>query len=231
MWAASDMRGTNIQQHYGLRALCLLLTAMLSACALSGGNPPAASEQQAMATPIVEQQATQSVIPADAQLQFDKALASLKAGQNDAAKQQLLQLAAAYPDFTGPLINLGLIELKASRYEAAAALFKRAAERDSKSAVANNYLGVSYRYLGRFKEAETAYQSAIAADDTYAAAHLNLGVLYDLYLQQPERALPEYERYQGLMNAPDAKVASWIKELNSRLNADKKARAATGGQP
>lgn len=225
MWAVSNMRGTNTRRS----ALSLSLIVMLSACATTGGSKPAATEPVAVAT-AAEQVATQA-IPADAQLQFDKALVSLKAGQTEAAKQQLQQLAAAYPSFAGPLINLGLIELKATHYEAAAQLFKQAAERDAKSAAAHNYLGVSYRYLGRFKDAEMAYQAAIAADDTYAAAHLNLGVLYDLYLQQPEQALSEYERYQGLLNAPDAKVASWIKELNSRLNADKKARAASGGQP
>ncbi len=169
-------------------------------------------------------------LPAEAQLQYEQALAALKAGQTEAAKQQLQRLAAGYPNFTGATINLGLLELKASHYDAAAELFRRALASDAKSAVANNYLGVSYRYLGRFKDAEAAYQSAIAAEDSYAAAHLNLGVLYDLYLQQPQLALPEYERYQQLLGAPDAKVASWIKELNSRLKTDRKAMAASGAQ-
>jgi tetratricopeptide (TPR) repeat protein len=169
-------------------------------------------------------------VPPEAQQQFDKALASLKAGDVASATQQLQKLANAYPTFTGPLINLGLIELKASRYEPAAAYFKQALQRDPKSATANNYLGVCYRYLGKFKEAEAAYQQALASDDSYAVAHLNLGVLYDLYLQKPELALPEYVRYQALLPAPDAKVAGWIKEISARLNAEKR-KAATGATP
>jgi tetratricopeptide (TPR) repeat protein len=140
-------------------------------------------------------------------------------------------LADTYPAFTGPLVNLGLIELKANRYESAAAFFQRALERDPNSAAANNYLGVCNRYLGKFKEAESAYKLALTADDGYAAAHLNLGVLYDLYLQKPELALPQYERYQTLLPAPDAKVAGWIKEISGRLNADKRKAAAIGASP
>ncbi|MGE0113446.1 MAG: tetratricopeptide repeat protein [Steroidobacteraceae bacterium] len=208
----------------------LSVTMLLSACALSSGAAPRGM------TPIVRVPETvasaapaAAVVPAEAQQQFDKALLLLRAGQTASATQQLQQLAAGYPAFAGPLINLGLIELKGGRYDAAAKLFQQALERDARSTAANNYLGVSYRYLGRFKEAEAAYQAAIAADETYPAAHLNLGVLYDLYLQQPESALQQYERYQSLLDAPDAKVSGWIKELSSRLNADKKARPAAGG--
>jgi tetratricopeptide (TPR) repeat protein len=173
---------------------------------------------------------TTVAVPPEAQQQFDKALVLLKAGQTAPATQQLQKLADTYPTFTGPLVNLGLIELKANRYEPAMVYFKRALERDPKSAAANNYLGVCYRYLGRFKEAESAYQQALSTDDSYAVAHLNLGVLYDLYLQKPELALPEYERYQALLPAPDPKVASWIKEITGRLNADKR-KAASGASP
>jgi tetratricopeptide (TPR) repeat protein len=170
-------------------------------------------------------------VPPEAQQQFDKAIALLKAGQVAQATQQLHKLADAYPTFTGPLINLGLIELKANRYEPASAYFKQALQRDSKSAAANNYLGVCYRYLGKFKEAEAAYQQALAADDSYAIAHLNLGVLYDLYLQKPELALPQYERYQALLTTPDTKVAGYIKEITGRLNADKRKAAGGGASP
>ena len=58
-----------------------------------------------------------------------------------------------------------------------------------------NQLGIVYRKLGRFKEADDAYQRAVQIDPNYAIAYLNLGVLCDLYLQQPQRALEAYERY------------------------------------
>ena len=38
----------------------------------------------------------------------------------------------------------------------------------------------------------------VQIDPNYAIAYLNLGVLCDLYLQQPQRALEAYERYLAL---------------------------------
>jgi tetratricopeptide (TPR) repeat protein len=193
----------------------------LAPAASTSVRPTPAATSSAAPMPMVQ-------APADAQRQFDQALALLKSGQIPAATTQLQQLASAYPTLVGPLVNLGLIEIKANHFEAASAYFKQAVERDAKSAVANNYLGVSYRNLGRFNDAERAYKAAIAADDSYAAAHLNLGVLYDLYLQKPEASLSEYQRYQDLLSAPDIKVAGWIKELTGRINAEnKKAKPST----
>ena len=116
--------------------------------------------------------------------------------------------------------------LKANNFEAAERAFKHAVERDANSAIANNYLGVSQRNLGKFKDAEAAYLAAVTADDNYAAAHLNLGVLYDMYLQQPEQALTHYARYQQLQTTPDTKVGSWVKELRTRLGLNKKPAAS-----
>lgn len=208
-----------------------LVAWLLSGCALppstapepptrapAAAQPSAPESDAAASAPM-----TASVVPAEAQQRYDQALAAVKNGQIPAATSQLQKLAEAYPGFAGPVINLGLIELKATRYESANNFFKQAVQRDANSAVANNYLGLSYRNLGRFKEAQAAYQAAIAADANYAAAHLNLGVLYDLYLQQPELALAEYQRYQEILGTPDAKVAGWIKEVTGRLAADKRA--------
>ncbi len=210
----------------------LMLAAALSACAVTPVEHSMPTQSMVAApaagTAVVTPAA---VIPPEAQQSFDEAVNLLKSGQSGSAAERLQQLAASYPDFAGPVINLGLLELKANRYESAASQFKQALQRDSNSAAASNYLGVSYRNLGKFAEAESAYQRAIAADDNYAPAHLNLGVLYDLYLQKPAQALLEFERYQALQATPDVKVAGWIKELSARLSAEQKARAKAAGAP
>lgn len=149
------------------------------------------------------------------------------AGKIDEAALQLEQLAATYPTLSVPYINEGLMYLKANQFEAAERAFKHAVERDANSAIANNYLGVSQRNLGKFKDAEAAYLAAVGADDNYANAHLNLGVLYDMYLQQPEQALSHFEKYQQLTTTPDSRVAGWVKELRTRTGAGKKPAATT----
>ncbi len=81
-----------------------------------------------------------------------------------------------------------------------------------------NELGITERGLGKFADAEAAYQRAIAADPNYAPAHLNLGVLYDLYLGQPQKALDEFERYIGIAGE-NKQVDGWMVELRKRAGA------------
>ena len=63
----------------------------------------------------------------------------------------------------------------------------------------------------------------VQVDPNYANAYLNLGVLCELYLQQPERALQAYERYLELSPSPDARVNAWVSELKKRIGAEPRA--------
>jgi tetratricopeptide (TPR) repeat protein len=158
-------------------------------------------------------------LPPQAVQQFDQALVHMNAGDTAVAEQGFKSLAAAYPTFAGPWINLGILQAKAGKLAEAEQSLKAAVERNANSATAYNELGIVYRKLGRFKEADEAYQHAIQADPNYANAYLNLGVLCDLYLQQPERALEAYEHYLSLSASPDRKVTTWVSELKRRTGA------------
>ena len=87
---------------------------------------------------------------------------------------------------------------------------------DPLAAAIHNQVGIAHRHAGRFAEARAAYERALAADATLADAECNLGILLDLYLDDPAAALPHYERYVQL--AGDATGASaWLAELRTRL--------------
>jgi tetratricopeptide (TPR) repeat protein len=88
---------------------------------------------------------------------------------------------------------------------------------DPLSAALNNQLGIAYRKVGRFTDARAAYERAIAADPALADAECNLGILLDLYLDDPAAALPHYERYQALAGDADTPAAAWLAELRTRL--------------
>jgi tetratricopeptide (TPR) repeat protein len=92
--------------------------------------------------------------------------------------------------------------------------------------VAGNELGIVERKLGKFTEAEAAYQRTIAADPNYAPAHLNLGVLYDLYLAQPQKALEQFERYVEIAGE-NKQVTGWLVELRKRTGAPARVPAST----
>lgn len=79
-----------------------------------------------------------------------------------------------------------------------------------------NQQGIIYRKQGKFIAAEQAYQQAIAEQADYADAWLNLGILYDLYLPNTQKALEAYQKFQNLQMQPDKDVALWIKALESR---------------
>src|SRR5690606_29818103 len=130
--------------------------------------------------------------------------------------QNFRSLAAAYPAYSGPLLNLGILHVKAGKLDEAEQVIREAIARNGNNAAAFNHLGIVYRKLGRFKEADEAYTRAVQIDPNYALAYLNLGVLCDLYLLEPQRALEAYERYLSLAETPDAKVNAWVSELRKR---------------
>ena len=165
-------------------------------------------------------------MPPEAVQQFDNAVAMVTAGNLGAAENAFRSLSSAYPSYSGPLVNLGILQAKAGRLDDAEKTFKSALERKADSAPAHNQLGIVYRKQGRFQESDAAYTRAVQIDPTYANAYLNLGVLCDLYLQQPQRALEAFERYLSLTSAPDEKVSSWVKELKVRLGSAQRPSGA-----
>ena len=197
----------------------MLCTAML-VCSLATTGDAAAVSETAPAS-----------VPSAGQTQFDEAMRALRAGEMDQASLTFQELALRYPALSSPLLNLGLMEQKQNRHESAVSYFVRALERAPHSPVIYTSLGVSYRNLGKLKDAETAYLAAIAADSDYSQAHFNLAILQDLYLQQPEKAIHEYETYQSLLTVPDTKVTAWIKDIKGRIGESSGKAASAGAQP
>lgn len=159
----------------------------------------------------------------EAKQRFERAVTLLNSGDTAKAEQELRALGEAYPQYSGPAVNLGILQMKAGRLTDAEATLKRAVDRNPQNAQAHNELGIVYRRQGKFGDADAAYQRAIEITPDYALAHLNLGVLCDLYLQQPERALAEYEKYLSLTDTPAPQVAQWVAELKARAGAAQRA--------
>lgn len=213
--------------------------ALAAACLLSacGSSPSKDSQDEPVASaqgerkveqksrkrgePDVESQEAAPVgpppIPPEATQQFERALTLLSAGDFAQAAADLQRLADAYPDYAGPLVNLGIVHQKTGNLAEAEKVLKAATQRGEPNAAAFNQLGIVYRKLGRFKEADQAYTQALSIDPNYALAHLNLGVLCDMYLGDAQRALTAYEAYLQRAPNPDARVAGWVKELRNRL--------------
>jgi len=165
------------------------------------------------------QVASEQPVPERAAQQYRQALDMMRSGRDTDAELELKQLSAAYPQFAGPQLNLGILYLKDSKLTQAETALKAAVQINPANAPAGNELGIVERRLGKFADAEAAYQRTISADPNYAPAHLNLGVLYDLYLAEPKKALDEFERYIEIAGQGNKQVAAWVVELRKRVAA------------
>jgi tetratricopeptide (TPR) repeat protein len=184
---------------------------------VSAAAPPAGTAS-AGAAPGGTTAAAQAPVPDRAAQQYRQALDLIRNGRDADAELELKQLSVAYPQFAGPPLNLGLLYVKDSKLNEAESVLKAAVNINPANLQAGNELGIVERRLGKFADAEAAYQHTLAADPNYAPAHLNLGVLYDLYLSEPQKALDEFERYIELAGT-NKQVAGWVAELKKRVGA------------
>jgi tetratricopeptide (TPR) repeat protein len=139
----------------------------------------------------------------------------MRSGNNTEAELEFKQVALQFPQLSAPYVNLGILYRKTGRLDLSEDSLKTAVERNDGSAVAWTELGATQRLRGEFPNAAASYEKAIAADPNFAAAYRNLGVVSDLYLGDPERALTAFERYKEL-TGEEKPVSGWIAELRAR---------------
>ncbi len=177
----------------------------------------AAADSDAVHIPPVPHDAAAEPMAAAAMNDYFNALQALRDGDAARAESLFRDIAERYPLLSGPWVNLGLIALQQDRFDDAENALRRALEVNARNPYAHNALGLALREQGRFDEAAAHYQQAVTLDPMYARAHFNLGVLAELYLQQPADALAHFRRYQALQKQPDQTVANWITDLERRV--------------
>ena len=198
-----------------LNAGLILLTLLVSGCASTARAPDSTSPSAQKPVPGSAKLVEEPVSPG-LQQAYDQALAHLKAGRNKEAEQGLLALAQRAPELSGPHANLGVLYSRGGRTKEAIEALNRAVRLNPRRAAYYNELGIIYRQEGKFDDARKQYLKALDADSEYAWAHRNLAILYDLYLQDPKKALPHYQRYQQLLPKEDNMVSKWIIDLQRR---------------
>lgn len=222
----------------GLRSLLTAVAALsLAACAAPGpakrGGDQVRTAVRADA-PAIRNGADDSAEVAakgDPDQRFQQALALMKARQIEPAQAAFLELSRDYPEFSGPLTDLGILYAQGSQLSLAVASLSRAVALKPDNEIAHNWLGTLHRENGDFMRAEQAYQAAIAAKPGYPQAHLNLAILYDVALHRPQQALQGYRQYQHLSGGDSLIVEAWIRELETRLDAAATATEVAGAAP
>ena len=174
-------------------------TGALGAAAAPGATPP---------VPVA--------VTARGKADFDRAVGFMRAGNTTEAELEFKQVALQFPQLSSPYVNLGILYRKTGRLDQSEAALKTAVQRNDANAVAWTELGATQRLRGEFPTAAESYEKAIADDPNFAPAYRNLGVVTDLYLGDPERALTAFEKYKEL-TGEEKPVSTWIAELRVRL--------------
>ena len=73
-----------------------------------------------------------------------------------------------------------------------------------------------FRKEGKFKEAREVYTKALEKNADYLPVIRNLGILCDIYIQDLQCALDQYERYLE-MEPEDKEVKIWAADLKRRV--------------
>jgi len=98
-------------------------------------------------------------------------------------------------------------------YEEALKYYNKALELDSANPVIMNHIGYVYKKMGDYDKSENAYLQAIVASPGYVNTYINLGILYDDFLNDSEKALSYYKKYLELGGERKAEVNKWIMDI------------------
>ena len=208
---ASGRRGVAVR--VAGAAVPAIVALLLAACE----SAPPAKPSEAPSAPAATAPGAAPNVPVTprGKADFERAVGFMRAGNNTEAELEFKQVALQFPQLSAPYVNLGILYRKSGRLEQSEDALKTAVERNDGSAVAWTELGATQRLRGEFPNAAASYEKAIADDPNFAPAYRNLGVVSDLYLGDPERALTAFERYKEL-TGEEKPVSGWIAELRAR---------------
>ncbi|WP_018276227.1 tetratricopeptide repeat protein [Teredinibacter turnerae] len=157
--------------------------------------------------------------------QFIAARRAFRAESYGEAKQILEKLVDKARELSGPKVMLGDIALQEQRLDDAATLYEQAITTNPENVNAYLRLAKVRRLQGQFVVAQNYYAQALALWKDFPEAHLNLAILYDVYMNKPLLAQQHMEAYQFLSGNREGEVATWLAEIRERTGVDYSIRA------
>ena len=220
------LRRLKIQTGAGLAVLAMVLS-VLAGCATNGKVKPTPVSQESSLekgfTIAQLEEGRQGFIITEvpqmdeaSRIDFERAVAMMKDQDYGQAIDILEKIIEKSPGVTAPYIDIAIAYRYIGKPEKAEEHLKAALQLVPDHPVASNEYGLLCRKDGRFADARAIYDKAIARFPGYYPMHRNLGILCDLYLNDPECALEHYEIYSEA-KPEDKQVKLWIADLRARL--------------
>ena len=147
---------------------------------------------------------------------YERAVSYMQQGDYERATVAWERLLEDESADANALANLAIAYMQLDRQEDALEALNKALAEDPAHPEAATLLAIEHRKAGRFDEARALYTKVLERHPDYALGHLNLGILCDLYLLEPQCALEHYQRYQALTQDNEQEVAQWITDLEQR---------------
>lgn len=152
----------------------------------------------------------------DSVLTFIEGRRAYKSGNFERARTLFSTLTEQDPKISGPWVMLGDIAVDDGAYPLAVRYYAKAIEISPLNVNAYLRLAKAQRLQGHFLHAQNTYATALSVWPDFPEAHLNLAVLYDVYLNHPLRAQKHMEAYQFLTASSNKEVSGWLLEIQQR---------------
>lgn len=214
-------------------ALCLVL---LTACAAKQNLPTAGMQVELVKTqssiPVLSEDETGKVLPYVASenpyllqrsqidkgsvLLFIEAKKALRNKQLNVVKQKLGVITQKDESLSGPWVMLAEVAVLEKDYPLAQTQLLKAIRINKENVNAYTALAQVQRLMGEFNVAQNTLALALQIWPDFPEAHLNLSILYDLYLNDPKSAQQHMEAYVFLNGNKNAQSKQWLAEIQSR---------------
>jgi tetratricopeptide (TPR) repeat protein len=122
----------------------------------------------------------------------------------------LERLAADNPDDAEVRIRIGALYLESGQYQQAAEWLRQATTSDEENLHARNHLAVALAEMGRFDEAISEYETALALDPSHPQSLFGLGRVLLYGKRDVQRGIAVWEKLIEV--APDSPEAQNIRE-------------------
>jgi len=154
-------------------------------------------------------------------LLFIEAKKAIRNNDFATAKQKLSVITQKDTSLSGPWVLLGNIAMEEKQYKLAQSHYQKAIKITPDNINAYVALAKVQRLMGEFHVAQNTLTLVLGIWKDCPEAHLNLGVLYDMYLNQPEKAQQHIEAYLFLNGYKNKQAIAWFNEIQSRTGIDK----------